>query len=131
MSVVINDDSEDEEDRECFVFTISTTAMSGISLETSLATICITDDDGRHIHMFTSLTLVYPCNCYLCHSDTLVKIGLQQTSYAVTESNSIVLVCTAVESGSIAGRTITIDYQTVNGDAQGILLLVIYKLMLL
>jgi hypothetical protein len=97
VSVVINDDSEDEEDRECFVFTISTTAMSGISLETSLATICITDDD-----------------------DTLVKIGLQQTSYAVTESNSIVLVCTAVESGSIAGRTITIDYQTVNGDAQAL-----------
>ena len=60
-----------------------------------------------------------------------MKIGLQQTSYAVTEGNSIVLVCTAVESGSIAGRTITIDYQTVNGDAQGILLLVIYKLMLL
>ena len=48
-----------------------------------------------------------------------VTIGLQQTSYTVTEDNTTVLVCTAVESGSIAGRTITIEYQTVNGDAHG------------
>lgn len=48
-----------------------------------------------------------------------VTIGLQWTSYTVMEENDIVLACTAVESGSTAGRTITIDYQTVNGNAQG------------
>ena len=46
-------------------------------------------------------------------------IGLQQTSYTVMEDDNIVLVCTAVETGSIAGRTITIDYQTTDGGAQG------------
>ena len=48
-----------------------------------------------------------------------MSIGLQQTGYTMSEDNSIVLVCTAVESGSIAGRTISIDYQTANGGAQG------------
>ena len=50
---------------------------------------------------------------------TQVMIGLQQTSYTVMEDDNIVLVCTAVETGSIAGRTITIDYQTSDGGAQG------------
>ena len=49
-----------------------------------------------------------------------MKIGLQQTTYSVTEGNHIILACTAVESGSIAGETITFEYQTVNGDAEGI-----------
>ena len=48
-----------------------------------------------------------------------MTVGLQQTSYTVTEDNTIVLVCTEVESGSIAGRTITIDYETTSGSAQG------------
>ena len=46
-------------------------------------------------------------------------IGLQKTAYTVTEANTIVLVCTAVESGNIAGRTITIDYETTDDSAQG------------
>ena len=50
---------------------------------------------------------------------TDVMIGLQQTTYSVTEDESVVFVCTRVISGSTAGRTITIDYQTVDGDAQG------------
>ena len=37
----------------------------------------------------------------------------------MTEENTLVLVCTDVESGSIAGRTITVDYETTNGGAQG------------
>ena len=48
-----------------------------------------------------------------------MTIGLQQTSYRVAEDNTIVLVCTDVESGSIAGRTITIDYETTSDSAQG------------
>ena len=48
-----------------------------------------------------------------------MTIGLQQTEYKVTEDQTIVLVCTAVKSGSISGRTVTIDYQTLNGGAQG------------
>ena len=46
-------------------------------------------------------------------------IGLQQTAYTMTETKNIALVCTAVLSGSMAGRTITIAYETIDGDAQG------------
>ena len=46
VSITIISDSEDEDDRECFAFAISTTTTDGVSLETTQATICITDDDG-------------------------------------------------------------------------------------
>ena len=49
-----------------------------------------------------------------------MTVGLHQTAYTVTEGNAIVLVCTAVLSGDIAGRTLTIDYNTADGDARGI-----------
>ena len=50
-----------------------------------------------------------------------MTIGLQQTSYTVTEDDILVLACTEVESGSISGSTIiTIDFETTNGGAQGI-----------
>ena len=49
-----------------------------------------------------------------------MTIGLQRTAYTVIEDDTIVLVCTAVQSGSIAGRTITIDYATADDTAQGI-----------
>ena len=38
----------------------------------------------------------------------------------LTEDQTIVLVCTSVEAGSTAGRTIIIDYQTTDGSAKGI-----------
>ena len=46
VDISIISDNEDEQDRECFAFIISTTAMEGVSLETTQATICIIDDDG-------------------------------------------------------------------------------------
>ena len=49
-----------------------------------------------------------------------MTVGLQKTSYTVSEDNSLVLVCTDVESGSIAGRTITVNYETANDDAIGL-----------
>ena len=67
----------------------------------------------QHLAMYKVIQISF------LYTATQVMIGLQQTSYTVKEDNTIVLVCTAVKSGSIAGRTITIDYQTVNGDAQG------------
>ena len=48
-----------------------------------------------------------------------MTIGLQKTTYTVMEADTIVLACTAVNSGSIARKTITIDYQTQNGRAEG------------
>ena len=48
VSITIISDSEDEDDRECFAFAISTTTTDGVSLKTTQATICITDDDGKH-----------------------------------------------------------------------------------
>ena len=50
---------------------------------------------------------------------TEVVIGLQQATYSVAENDSFAFVCTSVVSGSTAGRTITIDYQTADGNAQG------------
>ena len=48
-----------------------------------------------------------------------VTVGLQQMSYEVNEEDMFAIVCTAVLSGSTAGRTITIGYQTSDGDAIG------------
>lgn len=48
MNITIIDDSEDEQSQECFAVSISNTGVDNISLETAQATICITDDDGRH-----------------------------------------------------------------------------------
>ena len=48
-----------------------------------------------------------------------VTVGLQQTMYSVRESDSVQLVCTTVMSGSVAGRTITIHYETTDGEATG------------
>ena len=116
VSVSITSDSADEQDRECFAFAIST-AMEQISVETVQATICINDDDG----IYSSLHLFYKKSSmhFKYYTATQVTVGLQQTSYTVTEDHTLLLVCTTVESGSIAGRTITIDYQTADGDAQG------------
>ena len=48
VNITIINDSEDEQNQECFAFTILTTEMD-VSLQTSQATICITDNDGRHM----------------------------------------------------------------------------------
>ena len=49
VSIAIIDDIDDEEDSECFSFTVSAvTALEGVSLGTPQATICITDNDGIH-----------------------------------------------------------------------------------
>ena len=61
---------------------------------------------------------------FMDYTATQVTIGLQKTAYTVMEADTIVLVCTAVNSGSIARKTITIDYQTLNGRAEGIIVLV-------
>ncbi|CAI8052161.1 Adhesion G-protein coupled receptor V1, partial [Geodia barretti] len=94
VSITIVNDIEDEEDMECFAFSISTTTSGSVSLDISLATICIIDNDV-----------------------TDVAIGLEQTVYSVTESDSFALVCTTVLSGSIAGRTLSIGYQTAEDSA--------------
>ena len=49
VNITIIDDSEDEQSQECFAIIISYTGVDNISLETAQATICITDDDGRHM----------------------------------------------------------------------------------
>ena len=49
---------------------------------------------------------------------TDVTIGLSQTVYSVVEGENGTI-CISVLSGDIAGRTITISYQTEHGDAQG------------
>ena len=50
---------------------------------------------------------------------TDVTVGLHPTAYSVEEGDSFAFVCMSVLSGSTAGRTISIDYQTTDGDALG------------
>ena len=49
VTITITDDSEDEDDRECFALAISTSSTESISLQTTQATICITDNDGKKL----------------------------------------------------------------------------------
>ena len=55
VTITIIDDMEDEDDRECFALAISTSTTDSISLDTTQATICINDNDGKfspknHVH---------------------------------------------------------------------------------
>ena len=47
VNISVINDGEDEQDRECFAFVISTSDVEGISLGTTQATVCIIDDDGK------------------------------------------------------------------------------------
>lgn len=51
---------------------------------------------------------------------TEVTVGLEETAYTVTEGVGLVFVCVNVISGRIAGRTVNIDYQTLEDGAEGI-----------
>ena len=64
VDISIISDSEDEQDRECFAFIISTTAMEGVSLEMTQATICIIDDDGIYnLHVNVIITALCTIIC--------------------------------------------------------------------
>ena len=47
VTITLSNDDKDEDNRECFAFAISANSSEGVSLDTSQATICITDDDGK------------------------------------------------------------------------------------
>lgn len=53
-------------------------------------------------------------------ADIPLAIGLQQGYYSTEEGDGFVQVCVEVESGDISGRSISIDYTTADGSAQGI-----------
>ena len=59
---------------------------------------------------------------YIIDTDTPVTIGLQQGYYSILEGSKLVQVCVQVVSGEIAGRSISIEYTTLNGSADGIIL---------
>ena len=62
VSITIISDTEDEDNRECFALAISIAATEGVSLETTQATICITDDDGIAIisaNAYATLSLTF------------------------------------------------------------------------
>ena len=48
-----------------------------------------------------------------------MTIGLSQTVYSVGEEEGVATVCASVLSGTTAGRTFSVSYQTVDGDAKG------------
>ena len=54
-------------------------------------------------------------------SDIPVTIGLEQGFYSTGEDSGELEICVEVESGDIAGRTITINYNTLDGSATGMI----------
>ena len=52
-------------------------------------------------------------------TDTSVTIGLQQSYYSVREDGGFLQVCVEILSGDTEGRTISLDYTTVDGTAEG------------
>ena len=58
-------------------------------------------------------------------ADISLAIELQQGYYSIEEDGGFVQVCVEVESGDISGRSISINYTTVGGSAQGRILTVL------
>ena len=52
-------------------------------------------------------------------ADIPVKIGLEKGFYSIGEDSGEVEVCVELKSGDIAGRSISIDYETLDGSADG------------
>ena len=48
-----------------------------------------------------------------------MTVGLEKGYYSVGEDDGDVEVCVEVESGDVAGRTIVINYSTLDGSANG------------
>ena len=126
VDVPIVSDDHDELDHECFTFSLSTSDLHSLTVNIPLATICIYDDDGMGgIFMSLQIHAKFECavSLLLCtltiYTATEVTVGLQQTMYSVKESDGMQLVCTRIISGSVAGRTITISYETADGVARG------------
>ena len=69
---------------------------------------------------------------WLCivYTATNVTIGLQQTMYTVMEDTATVFLCASVLVGNIAGRTISIDYQTLDNRAEGKYLIILCIIIL-
>ena len=61
-------------------------------------------------------------NDILCASiaDIPVTVGLEKGFYSTGEDSGELEVCVEVKSGDIAGRSITFDYTTLDGSANGI-----------
>ena len=49
-----------------------------------------------------------------------ITIGLQKGYYSVSEDIGLLQVCVEVESGDIAGKSILLNYTTIDGSAKGI-----------
>lgn len=107
---MIVDDSVSESSDECFTLELSD-ATETID-NPKIATVCITDDDGK-----------WSYKCLLGHSICIftkaysVTVGLQQTAYTVTEVDDYQLVCFEVLSGDVDGRELVFDYSTASGTA--------------
>ena len=52
--------------------------------------------------------------------DTAVTVGLESGYYSVIENDGVVQVCLGVISGVLNGRTVSLDYLTINGSAKGL-----------
>ncbi|CAI8052156.1 hypothetical protein GBAR_LOCUS28548, partial [Geodia barretti] len=86
-SIPILTDTLDEEE-ECFTVSLSTSSYyNGLTINPHIGTICINDDDP-----------------------TLIEIALEKTEYTTHDNAEYQVVCANVESGSVGGRNIEIDY---------------------
>ena len=58
-------------------------------------------------------------------------IGLQNSYYSVREDGGLLQVCVEVLSGDINGRTISLNYTTIDGSAEGCLVLRVKRIFTL
>ena len=56
---------------------------------------------------------------YGFYADIPVTIGLQEGFYSTSEDSGSVQICVEVVSGDTAGRSLSINYTTVDGSARG------------
>lgn len=59
MNITIINDSEDEQDLECFAFAITTLSSEEHAIDTSQTTVCIIDDDGMLVYLLTNISKLY------------------------------------------------------------------------
>ena len=51
--------------------------------------------------------------------DIPVTVGLQQGYYSTSEDSGSIEICVEVESGDTSGRSLSLNYTTVDGSARG------------
>ena len=117
VAVSVSSVSAGSTDESCLTLTLSTTTtVSGLTLSPSLATVCKVPAEGELYMFWKNERSFHTIHVEL---DTTVTLGLQRSYYSPQEDSGSLQVCVEVVSGGVAGRTIGLSYETVDGTATG------------